>query len=206
MRGLILAFAILAGHNVFAARHAVSQFMFDGLTEANRILQLQDGDQRMGQMCNLLRSKIDTDGLGNRWLGEFAELERDQAAAAEFIQRTPDVLIHKIFGSIKGQGNTGPQEFEVSEDVEDNGDGQFAVDVTFITDAGNRYTGTAVVLEQNGALQLYDVVYFGYSAVEYQGQEFQDLMMAEFNKDEANSMPITALLQSLRDNGMDNCP
>lgn len=206
MKQFILAFTLLATQSVFAARHMASEFMNDGLNEAIRIIQLPDQTERMSKMCAHLGEKVNTENLAAMWLGEFAELERDQQAVTQFRGMIPAILIHKIFGSLKGQAGKLDGSFEVNEDVLDRGNDTFAVPVTLISGAGNRYLGYAIVVGTANNLKLVDVEYQGYSAAVYQGAEFNTVMSEEYEKDEATSMPVSALVQRLHDEGMEDCP
>lgn len=198
MKRFLLALAVLVGAQSFAATpDPASTFIDKTLAEAKQILSLKDQSDRNNQLCTLLRDRLGYKDISQRWLGTYFTLARDQAARDEFTGMVPSIMMTKALPILGAGGVNGA--FEVAPTAKDRGNGISEVQVT-VKSNGKSYVGFAIVqtIPNLNRLELVDVEYQGFSAVDYTGREYQKFLTREFNKDPNNSMPISALVENIK--------
>lgn len=202
MKKSILALVLVVSANAYAALSPASQFVHDTLTTGQAILELQDGEMRFSQMCDLISTRFHKQAIANVWLGDYGNLGRDQASVAKFPALVPAILIGKVFGDLTGSGGKINGTFAVAENPVDRGQGILEVSVTLTSAAGRNYQGNAILRNEGGNFRAIDIEYMGMSAVDYQGQQFQDVMKEEYEKDVNASLPVTALIEQIESDSM----
>lgn len=192
---MILTFLLLVGAQSFAASlDPACQFIDTTMIRAREILEVKQQDGRNIQMCELLKQKLGSEHIGNLFLGNFANLSREQVAIEQFKSMVPSIMMTKAIPVLGAGGKTG--SFEITPTAKDRGNGVLEVTVT-VTSNSKSYVGFAIVKRGPQDYELIDVEYMGYSAVGYQGREYQKFLNREFNKDPHNSMPVSALVQQI---------
>ena len=179
------------------AMDPAAQFVDDAFAEAVRVMSSPSASARTAGMCRLLRNKLSRAYIAQRWLGRYASLTRDAAAAREFQRMIPGIILGKAFGrsadSISGS-------YSVNPTARARGNGYYGVSVR-VSGKGKSYSGTAVVLEGGGRFYLVDGEYIGFSAVNYAARDFKKKLDAYYNRNTATSKPITDLIHELKSNG-----
>lgn len=185
-----------------AALSPASQFVNETLLEGRAILENQDQTRRFADMCALISSRFDKEQIARRWLGDYADLQRDGAAVRRFPDLVPGILIAKVFGDLSGAGGKIAGTFAVDENPVDRGNGLLEVSVTLTSQAGRNFRGSAILRPTASGFLAVDIEYMNMSAVEYQGREYQDVLNEEFEKDLNSSMPVSALIGRIESDGM----
>lgn len=187
--------------------HPASQYVHDALTRGMEILKIQDEGERRSQMCSLLDKSFDRNYISSVWLGSYAQVDRDATAIQRFPKMISSILIMKVFGGMKGQGGGLDGSFVVHDNPVLMQDGSLNVTVTATSNGGNSYDGNILLKADGAGFKAFDIQYMGFSAVDYQGQEFQDFMEFEYNKDVNSSMPVSALIAEIEsDENYVSCP
>lgn len=192
------------GISEILAGDAASEFVFQTMTRGKQIMELKSDAERFNQMCALVKSKVHSTHIGSVWLGRYAQLAREKAAVQQFYAMIPNIIMTK---AIDGAGNsTISGSFKVNPKSVARGNNVYAVGVQ-VTDAkGKSYNGKAIVVN-NGGWRIMDGEYLGFSAVKYTSRDYQDFLNREYNKDPNNSMPVTALIKSIKsESGYVTCP
>jgi hypothetical protein len=196
-------FAVVGASAFAQNRHPASRFVLNTMNEGQRILENKSEEERVNGLCGLLKANVLSAHIANSWLGDYAELRRERSAVQRFRAMIPSILMTKGVGAIGGGDAEG--SFVVDPEAQDRGNDIFAVNVT-ITVNGRRYNGKAIVWKNGANYKLIDGEYMGFSAVEYQGREYQGFLNREYNKDPERSMPVTALIRDIQsEEGYINC-
>lgn len=199
MKFISLVLAVLSSANVFATTpDAASGYVNDILVRGQQILELKDESDRNVQMCALLRENLGSGRISQTWLGDYYLLERDQQGVNEFTWMVPSILMSKATPLI-GAGSNG--SFAVDAESKVRPDGRIEVGVT-VESNGRTHRGFAI-LEGLSAFDflLVDVEYNGFSAVGYQTREYQNFLNRNYNKDPQNSLPVSALVKHISNQG-----
>jgi hypothetical protein len=202
MKYLVLTLLFTCTAPAFADLSPASQFVQDTLTEGQQILESRDGTTRFERMCALISSRFDKDRIAAAWLGDYASLGRDEKAVRRFPSLVPGILISKVFGDLGGAGGKIKGSFKVDEEPVDRGEGILEVPVTLTSEAGREFRGSAILSSAGGGFRAIDIEYMNMSAVTFQGQEYQDVLKQEFDKDVNASLPVSALIGGIESDGM----
>lgn len=178
------------------ANDPAADFVLDTMNKGKEIMELKSDAQRLEQMCGLMKQRIGKNEIGSAWLKEFANLNRDSAAVATFIKIVPNIIMTKAVDAIGDKG-TLSGSFVVNPKASSRGNNVYGVKVTVTEAKGKSYTGTAVVYNGPDGWKIIDGEYMGFSAVNYQGREYQQFLRNEYNKDTNNSMPVSALVKQI---------
>ncbi len=193
MKSIVLSIVMMAAAQSFAtSMDPACEFIDQTMTRAREILEVKDQTDRSAQLCALLTAKLGSDQIANQWLGQFANLSREQAAIDNFKTLVPSIMMTKAIPVLGAGGTSG--SFEISPKAVDRGNGVSEVTVT-VKSNGKTYVGFAIVQQTTKGFALIDAEYMGFSAVDYQGREYQKFMTREYNKDSNNSMPVSALVE-----------
>ena len=193
MKKIILAIVMMSAVQSFAATmDPACEFIDQTMIRAREILEVKDQTDRTVQLCALLTEKLGTAQIADQWLGQFANLAREQVSIDNFKLIVPSIMMTKALPVLGAGGTSGT--FEISPAAVDRGNGVSEVTVT-VKANGKTYVGFAIVQTTATGFALIDAEYMGFSAVDYQGREYQKFMTREYNKDVNNSMPVSALVQ-----------
>lgn len=202
-RILFLVLAVSCGAQAHA-KDAASSFVAETLTQAQNILAEKDDTARNNGMCVLLKARMNSERIAAIWLDTYATLQREQQAVGQFPSLVPSIMMTKAIPLLGGGGEGSLVVDEISNA---RGNNIYEVGVT-VTANGKNYKGSAIVEDLgSGVFKINDAEYKALSAVNYQGRDFQQFMKREYQKDPANSMPVTALIQHITsDSDYINCP
>ncbi|MBX3020246.1 MAG: hypothetical protein KF799_01105 [Bdellovibrionales bacterium] len=172
-----------------------SDFILQTLNRGKQIMELKSDEERLRQMCALVKARAGKAEIGVVWLGEYSKLARERAAVNQFYNIIPNILMTKAVKGIGGGEVSG--SYVVNPKSTARGGNLFATRVT-ITDAkGKSYNGTVVSYNGPNGWKIVDGEYMGFSAVRYSAREYQDFLRTEYNKDRNNSLPVTALIRHI---------
>lgn len=187
--------------SLIATLSPASEFVNTTLVAGRAILESQDETRRFVDMCALISSRFDKEQIARRWLGDYANIIRDEAAIRRFPNLVPGILIGKVFGDLSGAGGKIGGTFAVDENPIDRGAGILEVPVTLTSEAGRNFRGSAILRQSGNSFLAVDIEYMNMSAVEYQGREYKDLLKDEFEKDVNSSLPVSALIERIENDG-----
>lgn len=182
------------------ANDPASDFILDTANKAKAILQLKSESDRVAGMCALFKQRIGKGEIGMEWLGQYANLAREKTAVNQFINMVPSIIMTKAVDAVGGDG-TLSGSFVVNPKATSRGNNMYGVRVTVTEAKGKSYNGTAVVYNGPNGWKIVDGEYMGFSAVGYQGRDYQKFLRAEYNKNPSTSMPVSALVNKIKSEG-----
>lgn len=143
--------------------------------------------QTFQALCDFVKTDIYGSSIAGQVLGEYANLDRDQAGVKKFRQMFTSIMVNKIFSKLnEARGAT----FKVFTNVRARNANTYEVPTT-MTRKGQSLSATIVVYNSGGKWRMIDGKAYGYSGVAYLKKDIQKKLKGYFDKDPQNSLPVT---------------
>ncbi len=159
-----------------------------------QIATIPHDGQRVRGLCALTLERVDHASIGNELLGrQFANLQRDGQGIDQFMAVVPSIIVNEFFQTLKGLGT----QFEVLGETP-KGSSKVGVRVRV------RHLDLTISVNRM-SFKVLDVEWRNVSLIGKKKFEFQRDLMAYWNQDRQNSLPVTRLVEQLMNSKMVRC-
>lgn len=192
MKTILLVTALLISSSAWAEPQAAVR---DTMTRLLKIVAGTNEQEKISKMCSLARTDLDLNAISDDLLGRFfATLPRDQQGVRAFRALVPSIIMDQFYGLLADKGNA---SFSVNGTVP-KGTSRIGVRITVAK-------ANFVVVVQKANDKIVDVEYMGFSMVQTKANDYQGQLRREYSKNTETSLPVTALVRTLKSQGLDQC-
>lgn len=186
MKKTLLAFALVFTSAAYAGPAESVSATIGKLMD---ILKGANEQQKISEMCTLVKSDLETAAIGSVLLGNFESIATDADGVKAFKNQVPSVIVDQFYGLLQDKGGA---EYKIGGTVP-KGSGKVGVKVVI---GGSNFIVT--VLRSNN--KVVDVEWNNFSLVNTKRDEFQRDLQGF-----ATDKPVSALVERLNSNGINKC-